>query len=246
MKMKVIQKDLERDQILLGDLNNLAKLKEIVNPSQDDVRLYASTVRRLLLDGVLPSAAGSRRMPLTFLVPDVKPIASAARNSHVVCFILGGLKAFGVQISRGVVSVGAQAPAMDFDASKLIPLKLDSFLKQVVGFINGTEITRREVISYVANKAGGVHYDMTPSNSLPEKKLKAMGQLRRSLRLGIQNGGAIFNCDISGLEDQSEQFRYEPEFLDAVFMEFLASIQFIVESPDVNNLKAAIIHDLTK
>jgi hypothetical protein len=236
--------NLARDQILVGDLNNLAKFSDVENPSQDDIRLYASIVRRLLLDGVLPSAAGSRRMPLSFLVPDAKSLGIAARNKKTVCFVLGGLAAFGIHISRCVVSLGRESP--DVGEPQFIPLKLDSFLKQTVGFINGTSISRHDVISYVSNKAGGVHYDMTPSNALPAHKLKAIGQLRRSLRLGIQDGMTRFAFDASGLEEQSDHFRYMPEFLDAMFMEFHACMQFIVQSPQVNDLKAAIVHDLAQ
>ncbi|MCU6499564.1 hypothetical protein LPN04_17355 [Rugamonas sp. A1-17] len=242
--MKEIKRDPDRDQILLGDLNNLTKFKDSINPTQDEVRLHASTVRRLLLDGLLPSAAGSRRIPLFFNVPDVQPIVRAARNGYIACFNLGGIEVFGVGVTGSMISRNERPGDIEFDTSKFISLKLDSFLRQPVAFINEIFVTRLEVINYVANKAGGVHYDPKPSSALPQEKIMAIGQLRHSLRLGLKNGIPVFGFRLDGLIDESTNFRYEPEFLDIIFLEFLATIHFIIESEEVKKLQIQIIYEL--
>lgn len=238
------QIDLDRDQILLGDLVNFRRLRNIVNPTQDEVRLHASAVRKLLLEGVLPAAAGSRRMPVVFHVPDSLPLVRAARNNHVIGFTLAGLEIFGVEIAGSAVSRGAVAAAQDFDPSRLVPLKLDSFLKQTVAFSSGELLSRYDVIVYVANKIGGVHYDPKPSSTLTDNKIRALGQLRRSLRVGIYDGISQVQFSVQEGEDQSEHFQYEPEFIDAVYLEFLASISFILNSPEVQTLQTAIVEEL--
>ncbi|TAL73939.1 MAG: hypothetical protein EPN79_01100 [Burkholderiaceae bacterium] len=195
------QIDLDRDQILLGDLSNFARLRNIANPTQDEVRLHAAAVRKLLLDGVLPAAAGSRRMPVAFHVPDSLPLVRAARNNHVVGFNLAGLEVFGIEIAGGAISRGTVAAAKDFNPSRLIPLKLDSFLKQTVAFSGGELLSRHDVIVYVANKVGGVHYDPKASNAMPQSKIRALGQLRRSLRMGIHGSTTSIQFAVQQNED---------------------------------------------
>ncbi len=235
--------DLERDQILIGDLRNFERLFDIVNPSQDEVRLHAAAVRRLLLDQVLPAVAGSRNMPLRFQVPDAKPWERAARNRHLISFSLAGVKAFGIEVSGACLSSGGPV-RIDFDPSKPVSLSIDSFLKQTVAFIGGEFITRRELIGYVANKAGGVHYDPSSDKRIPENKYRALGLLRKSLRIGIQDGVPTISFSPPIQEDQSEQFRYEPQYVDAVYLEFLACIGFILNSPEVQEIRKQILRDI--
>ena len=236
--------DLNRDQTILGDLRNFARLRDIRNPSQDEIRLHASAVRRLLLDGVLDAATGSRKMALTFRVPDAIPLERAARNERLVMYVLGGVEAFGIFARHGALWVGPSAP-FDVGAVSDVELNLKSFLRQPVAFCSGTTLTRHEVIKYVANKAGGVHFDRTADKVLTDTKLTALGRLRRSVKMGVIDGMPTINMVPPGWEqDQSEHFRYEPEYIDAVYLEFLASLQFILDSEAVQNLRRAIEADL--
>ncbi|MHB8404115.1 MAG: hypothetical protein ACYDCJ_01650 [Gammaproteobacteria bacterium] len=238
------QIDLDRDQILLGDLGNFMRLRNAINPTQDEVRLHAAAVRKLLLDGVLLAAAVSRRMPVVFHVPDSLPLVRAARNNHVIGFNLAGVEVFGIWIAGGAISRGQISTAQNFDPSRLVKLKLESFLKQTVAFSGGEFLSRYDVIAYVANKVGGVHYDPSPTKKVPENKIRALGQLRRSLRMGIYNGIPQVQFSVPNGEEQSDHFRYEPEFIDAVYLEFLACISFILKSPEVQALQTAITEDL--
>jgi hypothetical protein len=183
-------------------------------------------------------------MPVAFHVPDSLPLVRAARNNHVIGFNLAGLEVFGIEIAGGAISRGTVAAAKDFNPSRLIPLKLDSFLKQTVAFSGGELLSRHDVIVYVANKVGGVHYDPKASNAMPQSKIRALGQLRRSLRMGIHGSTTSIQFAVQQNEDQSNHFRYEPEFIDAVYLEFLACISYIVKSPEVQALQAAIAESL--
>lgn len=248
----IYKTDHNRDRVFLGDLSNLARLKDLIRPSQDEIRLYASIVRRLLLDGLLPSVAGTRKMPLNFIAPDVKPLLSAARGDSNAFFIVGGIDLFGLKNVEGIM-IGGTGYSIQPDGTGLnrIPVKLDGFLSQTTGYVNKKTITRRDVISYISNKAGGVHYDMKPTNALPAEKLATIGQLRSRLGLGInQDKVTLHVCldmlDGKFVEEQSRDFRYEPAYIDAIFLEFLSTAHFILESPDVKALQVAVMHDLTE
>jgi hypothetical protein len=232
--------DPEKDQLLIADFRMFAQLRDTINPDQDVVRLHSAALRRILLEGDLASASAIRRIPIVFHVPDSMPFVRAARNNHVIGFNLAGLEVFGIQIAGGKTSRGPLAPVDDFDPSKLVPLKLDSFLKQTVAFAGGEFISRYDVISYVANKIGGVHYDKKPSKALPDNKIRALGLFRRSMKMGIHEGIPSIQWFLPDGEDQSERFRYEPEFIDAVYLEFLSCIWYMLESPEIQALQNAI------
>jgi hypothetical protein len=232
--------NLERDATILGDLQNFAVLREMQNPSTDAVRLHAAAVRRLLLEGVLPAACGNRGLKLAFTAPDANPLQRAARNRYVSLYVVGGAEVFGATLRNlsVVLRPFQQEPGRE------VELKLDSFLKQSVAFCAGELLTRHDVVLYVANKAGGVHWDQKASGALSTAKMRALGLLRRSLNLRVEDGKPVVSADLNPNEEQSETFRYEPAAIDAVYLEFLATIQWIQDSPQVKALRAAIEADL--
>jgi hypothetical protein len=240
--MKMI--DLDRDQVVLRDVKNFARLKSIENPAQEEISLHAASVRQLLLDGLLGASAASRNVGILFHVNDSNPLVRAARNGKAEAFQLAGVTVFGISIAGGVISRGPVAAAEDFDPGSVVSLKLDSFLKQTVAFIGGQFLTRYDILIYVANKAGGVHYDPTASKALPNEKMRALGMLRRSFAIGTADGATNIRFTPSADEEQSSHFRYEPTHIDAVYLEFLAIITAIEESIEVKALVDAIVSDL--
>jgi hypothetical protein len=83
------------------------------------------------------------------------------------------------------------------------------------------------------------------SNKMSANKIRALGQLRRSFRMGSSyDGMPQIQFSAQQDEDQSDHFRYEPEFIDAVYLEFLACISFILKSPEVKALQTAIAEEL--
>lgn len=106
-------------------------------------------------------------------------------------------------------------------------------------------LTRHDILLYIANKIGGVHYDPVPKGHLSEEKLRALGRIRRVFQVSLSEGKSIigFNADTFA-EDQTSIFKYEPEKIDVVYLEFIAAIELILHSPEVNVLRAAIAKDL--
>lgn len=253
--------DLARDAVLFGDLRNLTKLKELQEPTEDDVRVHSAAVRRLLLEGELPAAVGRRRLPLLFHPADSNPLVRAARNDRAAAFCLLGVEVFGVQFAGVAINRGHQTLGDSFNPEARVPLKLDSFLKQTVAMspplmsthsVNlpkelrpSVLLTRHDILLYVTNKLGGVHYDPMPKGHLSEEKVHGLGRMRRVFQIGLPEGIPTIGFNPSTFEeDQSSTFTYEPEKIDAVYLEFIAAIKLILTSPEVSALRAAISKDL--
>ena len=253
--------DLERGEILFGDLRNLVNLKDVNNPNEEVVRLHAAAVRRLLLDGELAAAAGRRRLPLLFHPTDSNPLVRSARNRRAIAFCLLGVAVFGVQLSGAFLNAGNLPVSEDFHPDTRVHLKIDSFLKQTVAMSPplvqksttyparelspSVLLTRHDVLLYVANKIGGVHYDPAPKGHLTEEKMRALGRMRRSLQIGLRDGIPAIGFNIDSFEEeQASTFKYEPEKIDAVYLEFIATIEVILGSPEVDALRASIAADL--
>jgi hypothetical protein len=258
---KLSELDLKRDAVLFGDLRNLAKLKELQSPTEDDVRLHATAVRRLLLDGELSAAAARRRLSLLFYPIDSNPLVRAARNRRAIAFSLLGVAVFGVQFSGAFVNAGNLLPNEEFHPDTRVDLKLDSFLKQTVAMspplvLKSTTLpprelspslllTRHDVLLYISNKIGGVHYDPSPKGHLTAEKMHALGRMRRIFQIGIEDGIPCMEFNIESMEEeQSSTFNYEPEKIDAVYLEFIATIELILGSPEVAKLRESIASDL--
>jgi len=256
-----LSQDLSRDAVLFGDLRNLTKLKETQNPTEDDIRVHSAAVRRLLLDGELPAAVGRRRLPLLFHPADSNPLLRASRNNRVASFCLWGVEVFGIQYAGVAINRSNQRLGDSFNPENRVPLKLDSFLKQTVAMSPplistssgqpprelrpGVLLTRHEILLYIANKIGGVHYDPIPKGHLSEEKLYALGRVRRVFHVGLKDAVPTIGFNEGTFEeDKSSTFQYEPEKIDAVYLEFIAAIDLILRSPEVGVLRAAIAKDL--
>lgn len=260
MNGKLFQ-NLARDEVLFGDLRNLTKLKEIQCPTKDDVRAHSAAVRRLLLDGELPAAMGRRGLPLMFHPADSNPLLRAGRNNRVSAFCLWGVEVFGIQYAGVAINEGNQQFGESFNPESRVPLKIDSFLKQTVAMSPplismpsvyppkilrpSLFLTRHDILLYVANKIGGVHYDPTPNKQISQEKLHGLGRMRRIFQVGLKAGTPNIDFNTASFEeDQSSTFTYEPEKIDAVYLEFIAAIDLILHSPEVGVLRTAIAKDL--
>ncbi len=217
-----------REQALLADLNHFDQLGAATNPSPEVVRPNAEALRRLLLDGELQAVAAARGIALAFHVPDSLPLVRDARNGHILMFNLAGLRITGVPMSATWLARAGWAAA-DFNKGRPVALKLDAFLRQAVAFCEGELVSRQDVLTYVLEP-----------QSLPAKTQRAIGQLRRRMQLYIENGVAMVMFHPPGDEQHASAFRYERAYIDVVYLEFIAAIQYLLASPEVQALRAAI------
>jgi hypothetical protein len=217
-----------QDRELLAELRKLEALAAVQNPSEETVRTAAEALRVLLQEGVLQTAAALRGLALSFQVPDSRPLVRDARNGHINMFNVAGIDAFGTPITATWLGRAAWV-GKDFDKAGRVPVKLETFLKQPVGFCEGTLVTREDVIGYVA-----------APDTLVEKKRDTIEQWRARMQLYIENGAAMVLFHPPGKTEASRSFRYEPAMMDAAYLEFLACIHFVLASPEVQALRASI------
>ncbi|KVE50378.1 hypothetical protein WI94_26245 [Burkholderia vietnamiensis] len=116
---------------------------------------------------------------------------------------------------------------------QMVSLKRDGFLGHVVGGYNGSPITRRDIVAYVANKAAGVHFDANRS----EEKFFLIDQIRHCGRVYRgPSGNFAVEFDGNRLINPDPKFAIVSGAIDFVFLEFLATIQWILQSESVTNL----------
>ena len=240
--------DLERDDFVLGDLRNIEKLLKMERPGRDQIRLYAATIRRLLLEGELEAATGRRGIRLEFRVPDTRALVGSAKGGHIAFFSLLGMTSYGeltAAMSPGPNGFDEAADRFDPD-NDVVTLKVPGFIKQVVEFFDGQFLTRSDIITYVANKVGGVHYDPRPKRHLTEDKIRALDGLRNSARIGIEGRSLLIHTPPRGTDAEAPVLGYESNFVGMVFLELLACASHILESQSVQLLRQAIKSDLLR
>jgi hypothetical protein len=220
--------DANREQALLADLKHLERLGAAANPSAEIVRPNAEALRRLLAGGELQAVAAARGIDVAFHVPDSLPLVRDARNGHILMFNLAGLRIAGLPMSATWLARAGWAAA-DFNKGKQVALKPDAFLRQAVLFCDGELVSRQDVLTY-----------MLEPHALPPKTRRAIGQLRRRMQIYIQNGVAMVMFHPPGEEQHAPAFRYEQAYIDVVYLEFIAAIQYLLGSPEVQALRAAI------
>lgn len=150
-----------------------------------------------------------------------------------------------------------------------LELRLDSFLRQPVFYfpatfdkkgamtaiqkhptwpqlrpreIVGTQISRRDVISYVANKAGGPHFDV----DRPEVNA-CLDRIRCGVKYSLADNGVLelgFNPRAFGLPP--DDLVSSPRSIDSVFLELAATCRYISLSPVVQNLRQQIEAELDR
>ena len=144
--------------VVRNDLAWLVREFEHGSRDRDEIRRSSAVVRRLLVDGSLQQgrkiarADGQPRM-------NIYPLSQVLDLTNLVDVQL--FAAAGCQIEQrffGPLSVGTQHLTMPSPAL-VESLTLPRFMKAPCIVAKGTPVTRNQVIKYVANKLGGVHFD---------------------------------------------------------------------------------------
>jgi hypothetical protein len=250
--------DLRRDQVVLNALTNIRRFSDLPFPTFADVQLIAASLRLLLIYDELAKVANSRRCKLLFEVNDAKQKQALATQGKVSFYMLG---APGLIAPKGAAPLPAafgdfavytiserEVNALP-DDNKRAMLPAAPFLKQSCLFQAGLFVTRQEIISYFANKHGGVHYDTEAGGGVSAEKLNLIEGLRSHIRLKL--GGHEWTMRIPAparlaqpLPVPEKQFEYTPDELDVVGAEFLGTARAVVQSPSVLELEASIVRDL--
>jgi hypothetical protein len=179
----IVVKSLTPEQIdlLKTAKAHLAALQQASSPWEDEhsLRVASASLRFLVVDGNLQRAwkASGIGGPIEveascFTVPP---------GNDVVAFCGGAdiLPGVPVSLSWGRVELVTKT------------LNLDSFLQSPCSYLKGTRISRHDLIKYVANTKGGVHYD--PAGQSKKSQDAKFNLLRDMEQTGIAGLGIAFN-----------------------------------------------------
>ncbi|RKY37117.1 MAG: hypothetical protein DRP78_01950 [Candidatus Omnitrophota bacterium] len=234
----------ELDIVNYEDINYLQEI--ISNPDIKFLRRSSTIMRRLLVNHEIMQSSSHRRIKLLFEVPDNKPFIQRCRGkNNIIFFQSGGVATFGATYKWAIAKDGnATVDDQQFNASinpeATIFLKIDSFLKQQVLFFSGNFVGRQDIIKYIANKSGGVHFDGKKSDKdLLIDKIRECGYLQK------KDTKIEYVLQAHKIGGNKGAFEYSPDKIDPVYLEYLASCYFFVSSQSINDLINSIKKDYT-
>lgn len=111
-----------------------------------------------------------------------------------------------------------------------------------LGKAEGTFITRRDIINYVANKAGGPHFD--------NKRLEAnacLDRIRSAVTFTLPTPEDLhFDFNPRAFITPTDNFVPSLNSIDSVFIELAATCRFLSISPVIKSLKEQLRADLDR
>ena len=223
------------DLKLLETVNeDLTHLSTKWNQDIDDasLRIASPILRRLLIEGMLCRVARMLKKQIQIMAPLICRTEKFENLRDIAFYQCGGAKYKGMivqSVSQVNRALSPQEITKLYEAAKdtidkSYPVKVSVFLKQTSFVIKGIAINREEVIKYIANKLGGVHYDSKrkiggdTSKITLEHKYALMDKVRDELMLADKN---------------------------AVYYELLSIGQRIINSRDVQKLRKELKRILT-
>ena len=241
---------------VLEDIRHLGSVVAKAETQAVDLRHASAILRRLLVEGTLRRVANPRIGKIELSAIDNTPIYKTVRKGAIEHYITGGAPIHGILAAAGMVNKGKVPPSLEgFDPFRHIKLNVDSFLKQRVIFTEGTWLTRRDVIKYVANVAAGVHDGKTKDAT--EKRL-AEFRYRLTVTLidprATEGAPADLPADVDltpqiawshgPAASESSPADYDPQSINGVLVELLAAMHHLVISDDVKRLCKAIANEI--
>ena len=248
LRDKLLVSTREQAVSLFHDLKHLeAQIQKKL--TGDDVRRMSVILRRILVERAVATVASPRIQRIALLGPDnnrfidlTKNIATKIRPGErwpIVYYGSGGHFINGKYVRSILLWLNrpswVEPPSMIDPPAK--EFRLDNFLSQPVIYFRRTWIKRVTVIKYVANHGHGVH-SLEPKT--PEDRI--LSQVRKTVSYPglVHEGKAGMHLNLKALQGEEPPFEYEPDNLDPLIVELLASAHYLVRSPDVIRLMAII------
>lgn len=149
---------------LLGDLETLHGLVVTHQKPvrESDIRAAVNILRRWLCESELTRLANELGVKTSFEVErNADHVAAVQADASITYYLTGGVRFDGVPISRVYDSTKPAGPA------PLVPMcpptfervRFKEFVDQKRIYFEGEWITCREIVTFTANKLGGVHLD---------------------------------------------------------------------------------------
>jgi hypothetical protein len=235
-------------EAFIEDLSYFRGIVSKRNIQRQDVRRMSNELRRILIDngGDLEKIAAPRIGKVMLQMPDNGPYHRASWASPMTFFGSGGVDLFGIGSVRAAAAFRSakHPPIPGFHPDKTTEATVDQFMSQGVLCRNGTWVSRRDTIKYVANVSHGVH-----SGTAKEESEKLLQDIRSAIIYRPptkQSPLMLMNVPhmLSAGHYPTKNFQFGPNALDPVLVELLATASFLTRSPKIIELEAAIKTEL--
>jgi hypothetical protein len=247
-----------RDQAIafLEDIRTLTKLVERAETLPADLRQNSVILRRWIVEGngaALQSVAAPRIGRVNIQAIDNNPVYRAERRGGLNSFVSGGCTIHGTLVAAAMMTEGPSPLNLDdYHPDKREQFSLTTFSKQKVIYSKGRWITRQEIIKFVANVDFGVHAGQAVADwelILADFKMNLCIDMRKvsdedrppGMPKNVKEIPEI-SWNVVQLTDSSEALLYRPSRVNGILIELLATMCFLVNSPDVQRL-VHLIHE---
>lgn len=225
------------------DISDIREIAQRCNVGRGELRRLSSILRRLLIDnnGDLSSIAPPRIGKITILAPDNSPAYHDAKKNVFTFFGSGygaGPKEFGLPIRGSCVRKGTLPPIVGLDNLATIDLSHDGFLSQNVICFHEEWISRRAVIKYMANIAGGVH------SGQPQEHIEELLKIiRHCTRYIIKNDNVHVEFNMNTTINKIVNENYADPRIDPVLVEIMSACHYLILSPSIQKLEDFIRYE---
>ncbi|MCD1626918.1 hypothetical protein K7H22_13030 [Seohaeicola saemankumensis] len=230
----------------LEDYYHLIDLVKKLETRSVNIRHASAILRRLLIENLLQKIASPRMGKIEILSINNNPIYKEARRETLVSFVSGGAAMHGIYIAAGMASKGSRALQIDgYSPESTLPLNLESFKKQRIIYTNGEWISREQVIKFVANVDRGVH-----SGKIKDRFEELLSAFSHEISIELnasdsENLLPVLSWRFGTPAGEVDFENYNPQKINGTLIEVLATIQFIISSPDIKYLANIIEKEVT-
>lgn len=230
------EKTREAAAALVDDLSFFRDVLVKEAPTAGDIRRLSAQLRRILVDGTLEKVAGPRVGKIRLLAPVIDEVVRLNREQPYEYVSVGYVTMFGIEVSWAILERGTKPRALkDFRPDALQELDPEHFMKQGVMVFQGTWITRREILRYMANVAEGIHSG-EPKNYTD----RLIRRARHMSKMSLDGGVPVLTMNVAPITEINLPPLLSKTDIDGALVELWAAADLLTKSPDIRALEAYI------
>jgi hypothetical protein len=230
-------------QVTLDDLRYILGIGANEDPDPPELRRVSLVLRRLLLPGrgddLLQRCA--KHLNHKIIVPsrNYGTALDCLTQGKITFFQRGGASLWGVNYEGVVNGPAEETKGVDFHSSPVCEIDLGAFRDEVVLGFYAKTISRTDVIEYMANKAGGGHFDVNR-----QAKHALLDQIREVLMLRRTPTGITIEIHRDRYFKPSDLFTLKRDKIDPASAEILATCCWLAKSPSLGKLRSRLEEEL--
>ena len=223
------EKTFEHALDLVDDLQFFRQVLASESATAGDIRRLSAQLRRLLVDNTLERIAAPRIGKITLRASDITFLLKSNSERSFSFLGVGPATVFGVTWACAILESGSGPRNLTgYHPERTKEVDLDNFGRQGVMIWEGTWISRRQVIKYIANVASGVHSGEDESHGD-----RLIRRIRSFFKLRVENGIPTMSTNLDLISSINIPPIVSRSDLDWALIELWAAASFITTSPDV-------------